>query len=173
MSQILESFLETGVNSDCYILMKDRRPRGPEEEREVKSDFKGVDPVQPHVTERRRTDPWMLEDPWRTRDDRLQRSKTAYVVSLADFIRQAKSANHAQLNQLLDKNDCTQEFSTTMLREIEAELATSKHAAFTSPTVRPVELNKFLAAETCDGLMVYWIRWDDATIPGFLEWRLS
>lgn len=184
MSQILEVFLETGVDSDCYILMRDRQDRitgastkesGDKisEDRESEGDSISDKVSQRQITERPHKDRWIPEHKWMRVDSQRRRSEAAYVVSLRDFIRQAKPANYEHLEQLLSEENRTQEVSTTNLREIEAELATSQHPEFKSPKVRSVgDLDDLFAEESIEKLIVYWIKWKDATIPGFLNLRL-
>lgn len=186
MSQILELFLETGVDSDCYILMKteDRRHGytandlesggGISDDRESEGDSEPYEASQQQITKWSHTDVW-TEDKWTWVNSQRCGSKVAYVISLGDFIRRIKPANYQQLERLLGKNNCKQEFSTAKLSEIEAELATSKHPAFDFPTVRPVDLNHIFnrtGLKASEHTMVYWIRWKDATIPGSLQLRL-
>lgn len=118
---------------------------------------------------------WTPADRWMTTSPDRRRFTTAYVVSLGDFIRQAKPANYEQLEQLLGKSNHSQEFSTTKLSDIEAELASDRHPVFESPRVLPINLEKLFANDSTMGLrdlVVYWIRWKDATIPSVLELRL-
>lgn len=183
MSQILELFLETGVDSDCFILMGswwypssgtsgERSDVEWYEESESEDHSAFEKTAQPHITGWSHTDVWTPADKWRRVAYGSRRFQTAYVVSLRDFIRQAKPANYEQLDRLLGKKNGTQAFSTTELSEIEAELASSKHPQFESPTVRPVDLSQLFAESEPERLVVYWIRWKNATIPGFLELRL-
>lgn len=181
---MLELFLETGVDSDCYILTKteDRNhiyaandlesKGGISDDRESEGEFNEAS--QQQITKWSHTDVW-TGDKWGCVNSKRCGSKAAYVISLRDFIRQTEPANYQQLERLLGKNNCEQEFSTAKLSEIEAELATSKHPVFDFPTVRPADLNHILAGrglEDSEYMMVYWIRWKDATIPGFLHLRL-
>lgn len=101
---------------------------------------------------------WTRADRWIQVHDRSLRWNTAYVVSFKDFIGQVKPANYNQLERLLSKDNCTQDFSPTKLSEIEAELAAKQHLEFEFPTVRPLDLNNFFASSWNEGLKVYWIR---------------
>lgn len=186
MNQILELFLKTGVDSDCYILMIDN-PENSEsagasseesddddisEISEYESGWEKDESVQQQVKRQSRASTWSSADEWVTVGFRQRRIHIAYVVSFREFIRQAKPVNYEQLERLLGNNNRTQGFSTKFLREIEAELATSKYPDFDHPTVRPIELNQYSAGDSSEALMVYWIRWKDETIPGYLRFRL-
>lgn len=183
MSQILALFLETGVDSDCYILMGSNWSPSPEtsggksysdlsEDSESEGHSECNETAQPHITKWPHTDVWTPADRWPRAAYGSRRSQTAYVVSLRDFIRQAKPANYEQLERLLGKENGTQAFSTTELSDVEADLATSRHPQFESPTVRPVDLNQLHAESETGTLVFYWIRWKNATIPGGLALRL-
>lgn len=184
MSQILELFLGTGVDSDCYILMTDKWPRAEKSSTED-SNLEASEDIEPEdgsdydeppkepITDYPHANIWTSGDMWTREKGARRRFKTAYVVSLAEFIRQAKTANYEQLRRLLGSNNCsTQELSTTKLSQIEAELSTKKHTVFRSPTFQPVDLNRFFAGDEIKNLRVYWIRWKDVTIPGSLVLRL-
>lgn len=184
MSQILEVFLETGVDSDCCILMTDKWPRAEESSTEDSNietsedsepdDGSSYDqPQKEPITYPPQANIWTSGDMWTRERSARRRFKTAYVVSLAEFIRQAKPVNYEQLRRLLGSNNCsTQEFSTTKLSQIEAELSTRKHTVFRSPSVQPVDLNQIFSVDGVKDLRVYWIRWKDVTIPGSLVLRL-
>ena len=181
-SQILELFLEKGVDSDCYMLLADIEfsrpdPSNRESDSEVstdsasESDPESDDLDRQDPRKRRRTDQWNPASRWSSASLR-RRFKTAYVVSLRDLVRQAKPDNHDQLERLLGTNRSTPEFPPTNLSEIEAELATREHPHFESPRVLPVDLKQFFADKIFPDLLVYWIRWKDTTIPGYLTLRL-
>lgn len=177
--------MKTSIDCDCYVLMADNKSQSTEESAEEsdggisefsesEADSKSEEPAQ-QLAEQLHMTLWTPADKWmRTSTDR-RRFKTAYVVSLGDFIRRAKPANYEQLEQLLGKSNHSQGFSTTKLRDIEAELANDRHPDFESPTVLPIDLEQALANDSTKSawdLSVYWIRWKDATIPSSLELRL-
>lgn len=174
--------MKTSVDSDCYILMADNRSRTTEEPAEESDgetsefgesevDWESDEPAQ-HFAEQLHITPWTPADKWMRIIPERYQFKTAYVVSLGDFIRQAKPTNYERLEQLVGKSNLSQEFSTTKLRNIEAELATNRHPDFESPTVLPIDLEQALPNDSTKDLVVYWISWKDATIPSSLELRL-
>lgn len=190
MSRILEHFLEIGVSSNCCILLRAITPSEntaipidePESESvkvsPSKSDTRGSreigcsvtgGPAHQLTTERQHTNPWNLAAKWVCCKPSHCPFEAAYVVSLEDFIRQAKPANYEQLEKLLCKQSRGREFSITELRELETELASSNHPYFESPTVQPLDLNQFFAGDEFEELRVYWMKWEDVTIPGFVE----
>lgn len=175
--------MKNGIDSDCYVLMRDDIPPSSEtssessggeasEDSEYGSDSETDELAQQRITKELQTDLWLPAGRRRRIDPRWHSSKTAYAISLEDFVRQVEPANYKQVERLFRKDGRTQELSTTKLSEIETELTTSKHFEFKSPTVRPVDLNEFFDDHEFRPLYVYWIRWKDATIPGSLKLRL-
>lgn len=177
--------MKTSVDSDCYVLMAgdkfqstkesaEESDSGTSEFSESEADSESEEPAQ-QFAEPLHTTLWTPADRWMATVPDRRRFKTAYVVSLGDFIRRAKPANYEQLEQLLGKSIHSQEFTTTKLSDIEAELASDRHPDFESPTVLPIDLEQRFANDSTKGpwdLVVYWIRWKDATIPRSLELRL-
>lgn len=181
MSQVLEIFLQTGVDSDCEILMRLVEPESVEGSTEgsqspESSASEGAYEVDSVSDKSFRSRPQPYEqDPDIEGEDFTQgrhKHDLAYVVSLGDFVRQIKPGNYDQLERLLGIENCTREFSPTDLGEIEAELATSQHSHFESPTVWPVDLKQFFSDNRGKKLMVYWIRWKNSTVPGEISFRI-
>lgn len=189
MHQILQTFLETGIDSDCHILMvEDRSSASSYSSRDLLNDSltdlfsdvsrdesegntSGDSQSESGSSSDESTQQWIPTDKWRMVSIRRRPSKTAYVVSLGDFIRQVKPANFAQLEPFLGRDDHTPDLAMRELGQIQAELATSQHPQFSFPTVRPVDLNDFFSKARPGNLVVYWIRWKDATIPA--GWSLK
>ena len=183
MNQILELFLKTGVDSDCYILMLASSPQpdpttsfGSDDEtsRGFEGDPRSNEPARGKIIKQQQIG---IRSAKTCRAMSIEiisrhRYKAAYVVSLGEFVRQANPDNYEQLERLLRENNRRQEFSAPELSEIEAELATGKHPRFKSLTVETVDLKQFFANNRSDKVMVYWIRWKDGTVPGSFRLRL-
>ncbi|KAK2030510.1 hypothetical protein LX32DRAFT_320694 [Colletotrichum zoysiae] len=169
LHEILELFLERGVDADCVILLRDRfRPRTTfqEEKEENKKKQKGV---EEEVEEEQVLNVKLLTIKVRARrtaawlETYHKRSMSAYAITLKDFVREVNPPNYERLNQLLERNSRTR--PVIDYQEIDAELAAEHSVNFSKPSVGPFSLEK---VEDGRRLVVQWVRWNDAEIPGSL-----